>query len=715
MPKAKKKTARVTAAEKSRAEEERQRRQAQDQQTAAIVLLALGVLAGCMMFIPGTNLWKGAHEAMLGIFGVCTFLCPAFLIYIAFLCAFSGRKVGVSAKLGEAAAFTVLICSLVEIFTLNSDKFPGFGAIFASGVALRSGGVFGSPGYALVKLFGKTGAAIIDILLTAVFFMLVMGITIAQIRDRVKKTRAQVADAVMEKREEAEEQASEYNAMRNEPRYNIDVDLGPAPKQKPEPKKEISEIFSKKTKPAQVSTSGLDELVSSIAKLNVPEGEKAPEAPSQAHTDAAKIPEPNAAAQKTAPSASEQPAAPAEAEKQAKTYTITPVTAAQAAAAMQGAPAPKQGEDAQQRIYSYPPLTLLSPADRPDNIDVAGELRSNAARLVDTLKSFGVETRITDISRGPAVTRYELQPSAGVKISRITSLADDIALNLAASGVRIEAPIPNKAAVGIEVPNKKVSTVHIREILESQEFRTAPSKLTVALGRDIAGKPSVTNIYNMPHVLIAGATGSGKSVCINSIIISLLYKASPKEVKLLMIDPKIVELGCYNGIPHLLVPVVTEPKRAAGALNWAVGEMQKRYQTFAECSVRDIRGYNTLAARSESLEPMPQVVVIIDELADLIMAVPGEVEDSICRLAQKARAAGMHLVIATQRPSVDVITGVIKANIPSRIAFAVSSQVDSRTILDTGGAEKLLGRGRYALLAHGRLQAHEDTGLLCLR
>jgi S-DNA-T family DNA segregation ATPase FtsK/SpoIIIE len=544
-----------------------------------------------------------------------------------------------------------------------------------------------------VKLFGKTGAAIIDILLTAVFFMLVMGITIAQIRDRVKKTRAQVADAVMEKREEAEEQASEYNAMRNEPRYNIDVDLGPAPKQKPEPKKEISEIFSKKTKPAQVSTSGLDELVSSIAKLNVPEGEKAPEAASQAHTDTAKTPEPNAAAQKTAPSASEQPAAPAEAEKQAKTYTITPVTAAQAAAAMQGAPAPKQGEDAQQRIYSYPPLTLLSPADRPDNIDVAGELRSNAARLVDTLKSFGVETRITDISRGPAVTRYELQPSAGVKISRITSLADDIALNLAASGVRIEAPIPNKAAVGIEVPNKKVSTVHIREILESQEFRTAPSKLTVALGRDIAGKPSVTNIYNMPHVLIAGATGSGKSVCINSIIISLPLQGFAQRGEAADDRPEDsrARLLQWDSAPARAGRHRAQAGRRRAQLGG--GRDAERYQTFAECSVRDIRGYNTLAARSESLEPMPQVVVIIDELADLIMAVPGEVEDSICRLAQKARAAGMHLVIATQRPSVDVITGVIKANIPSRIAFAVSSQVDSRTILDTGGAEKLLGRG----------------------
>jgi S-DNA-T family DNA segregation ATPase FtsK/SpoIIIE len=338
-------------------------------------------------------------------------------------------------------------------------------------------------------------------------------------------------------------------------------------------------------------------------------------------------------------------------------------------------------------------VTLLTQGDPPSNVDIADELKTNAARLVDTLRSFGVETRITDISRGPSVTRYELQPSAGVKISRITSLSDDISLNLASAGVRIEAPIPNKAAVGIEVPNKIISIVHIREIIESPEFRDAPSRLTIALGRDVAGNAAVADIATMPHVLIAGATGSGKSVCINSIIISLLYRASPEEVRLLMVDPKIVELGCYNGIPHLLVPVVTEPRRAAGALGWAVGEMQNRYKLFAESGVRDIRGYNALAKKEEGMQPIPQVVIIIDELADLIMAAPGDVEDAICRLAQKARAAGMHLVIATQRPSVDVITGLIKANIPSRIAFAVSSQVDSRTILDAGGAEKLLGRG----------------------
>ena len=347
----------------------------------------------------------------------------------------------------------------------------------------------------------------------------------------------------------------------------------------------------------------------------------------------------------------------------------------------------------EEKEYTFPPVNLLEEPKSARGGNTQKELRANADLLVDTLRSFGVETRIVDISRGPAVTRYELQPSAGVKISRITNLADDIALNLAAGGVRIEAPIPNKAAIGIEVPNKDIAAVPIREIIDSTEFTAAKSRLSVALGKDISGRICLADLAKMPHLLIAGATGSGKSVCINSIIISLLYKASPEEVKLLMIDPKVVELGGYNGIPHLLVPVVTDPKKAAGALCWAVGEMLNRYKLFAATGTRDLEGYNRLAAEREELHPMPQIVIIIDELADLMMAAPKDVEDYICRLAQMARAAGMHLVIATQRPSVDVITGLIKANIPSRISFAVSSQIDSRTILDMGGAEKLLGRG----------------------
>jgi DNA segregation ATPase FtsK/SpoIIIE, S-DNA-T family len=346
-------------------------------------------------------------------------------------------------------------------------------------------------------------------------------------------------------------------------------------------------------------------------------------------------------------------------------------------------------------VYKYPPLDLLdeSNEDLRDHKSQKNTAIEVAKKLEDTLKSFGVEAKVINISRGPAVTRYELQPSPGVKVSKIVNLSDDISLNLAASGVRIEAPIPGKAAIGIEVPNKEVTAVFLRDVIESTNFSKFSSKLAFAVGKDISGESIVADIGKMPHVLIAGATGAGKSVCINSLIISLLYKASPDEVKLLMIDPKVVELGIYNGIPHLLIPVVTEPKKAAGALNWAVQEMVNRYKLFAEKAVRDLKGYNAMVKASGETGILPQIVIIIDELADLMMVAPGDVEDAICRLAQMARAAGMHLVIATQRPSVDVITGIIKANIPSRISFAVSSQIDSRTILDMGGAEKLLGKG----------------------
>lgn len=350
-------------------------------------------------------------------------------------------------------------------------------------------------------------------------------------------------------------------------------------------------------------------------------------------------------------------------------------------------PEPVKADDG----YNYPPIDLLASAQPSQikNREQSDELK--AKKLIETLASFGISARLIGIAHGPTVTRFELSPAAGIKVSRITALADDIALNLAAVSVRIEAPIPGKAAVGVEVPNDTIEVVPLRDVLESAEARKHPSRLAVALGRDNAGRYIVTDLAKMPHVLIAGATGSGKSVCINCIVCSILYRATPDEVKLIMIDPKVVELSSYNGIPHLLVPVVTDPKKAASALDWAVAEMSGRYKKFAELGVRDMKGYNL--HRPEDEPPMPQIVIIIDELADLMMVAPGEVEDSICRLAQLARAAGIHLVIATQRPSVNVITGVIKANIPSRIAFTVASQVDSRTILDVGGAEKLLGRG----------------------
>ena len=349
------------------------------------------------------------------------------------------------------------------------------------------------------------------------------------------------------------------------------------------------------------------------------------------------------------------------------------------------------------KSYKFPPLSLLKRGKKAGG-DSDSHLKETALKLQQTLQNFGVHVTVTNVSCGPAVTRYELQPEMGVKVSKIVGLADDIKLNLAAADIRIEAPIPGKAAVGIEVPNKENTAVMLRDLLESQEFKKSTSKLSFAAGKDIAGKAVVTDIAKMPHVLIAGATGSGKSVCINTLIMSILYKAAPEEVKLIMIDPKVVELSVYNGIPHLMIPVVTDPKKAAGALNWAVAEMDRRYRAFAEYNVRDMKGYNEKiksepAIDGEKPAPMSQLVIIVDELADLMMVASGDVEGAICRLAQLARAAGIHLVVATQRPSVNVITGLIKANMPSRIAFAVSSGVDSRTIIDMNGAEKLLGKG----------------------
>ncbi len=366
-----------------------------------------------------------------------------------------------------------------------------------------------------------------------------------------------------------------------------------------------------------------------------------------------------------------------------------------------------QKELPEKKPYQYPPLKLLKRGDGRSQGDSDAHLRKTAQKLQDTLHNFGVNVTVTNVSCGPTVTRYELQPEMGVKVSKIVGLSDDIKLNLATPDIRIEAPIPGKAAVGIEVPNKENSPVMLRDLLQSDEFKNAKSKLSFAAGKDIAGKPVVADIAKMPHLLIAGATGSGKSVCINTLIISILYKATPDEVRLIMIDPKVVELSVYNGIPHLFIPVVTDPKKAAGALNWAVSEMTSRYNAFAEYGVRNLGEYNKKVANmrvpegEKAPEKMPQIVIIVDELADLMMVAPGEVEDAICRLAQLARAAGIHLIIATQRPSVNVITGLIKANMPSRIAFSVSSGVDSRTILDMNGAEKLLGKGDMLFYPQG--------------
>ena len=493
-------------------------------------------------------------------------------------------------------------------------------------------------GNLLFRAFGKVGAAVVVCLLLFILLMLITGTTLMRLLQALARPVKKIETQAQENYRAAKERQAE-KAKEDPSKWDIPLDDEPPKKAEKGKKKAAEPLPEPEAEPHQ---KGLFEAEPPVEPETEPEP-KALEEPPKAG-DEAKAEE-------------EKPTEPA-------------------------------GES-----YSFPPLNLLKENKRPAGATSEKELHATAENLVDVLRSFGVETRVLDISRGPTVTRYELQPSAGVKISKITGLADDIALNLATAGVRIEAPIPNKAAVGIEVPNKANAMVGVREIIESPEFQNAKSKLTVAMGRDIAGKAVVADIAKMPHGLIAGSTGSGKSVCINTIIMSLLYRATPDEVKFLMIDPKVVELSIYNGIPHLLVPVVTDPRKAAGALGWAVQEMERRYRLFAENDVRNLEGYNHLADMSDDMVRMPQVVIIIDELADLMMTASKDVEDAICRIAQKARAAGMHLIIATQRPSVDVVTGLIKANVPSRIAFAVSSQTDSRTILDIGGAEKLLGKG----------------------
>lgn len=666
-------------------------------QTAAIVAFAFGVLLFFFSILDLGSGWSSIRNCLFGLFGWCGFLVAPIIIYISVVAAFDRPGASVGLRTLGGVALVLLLCALTQAFSpvdITQTNFADtFKVLFTSGVALKSGGVAAVIlGWPLIKVFTKIGATIILIILVFALVLIITGTTLS---DFLKKASKPV--------QKLQTEYKEFTEKRKQAKFNVDVPLDD--KKEELPQHPVTSNKAKLTEAAVTLTQVADgetpidhieedgEIIPSPEDVNKPilqiddivqkvVAKKSPVPP-------AVKPNPLIAAAKELP---EDKLATltefdetAEAEKQMTREEVEEET---------GAFVQEVIENIEEKaVYHFPPISLLTEADNSNNEDIEQELRSNAQKLVETLQSFGVQTRITDICRGPAVTRYELQPSAGVKISKITGLSDDIALNLATSGVRIEAPIPNKAAVGIEVPNKNVSVVRIRDIIDSNEFVDAKSDLSFAIGKNIDGKIAVGDISKMPHMLIAGATGSGKSVCINSLIVSLLYKSSPDDIRLLMIDPKVVELGVYNGIPHLLVPVVTDPRKAAGALNWAVTEMLNRYKLFADTGVRDLKGYNRLAETKDDIKALPHIVIIIDELADLMMAAPNEVEDAICRLAQMARAAGMHLVIATQRPSVDVITGVIKANIPSRIAFAVSSQVDSRTIIDQGGAEKLLGRG----------------------
>ena len=621
-------------------------------QVTSIVMFGVSLFILAVVLIPGENVWLAMHNFFFGLFGVLAYLFPVFLLAVSVLYAADKLSGKYSVRLTEIGVLAALVCATIDIFGAHpaGETFSEhLTAAFDKGLSLKSGGFLGALlGEPIHLAFGHVGAIITILLLLFIFVMLITGTTLItlfkNISKPVKKIEQTVQDTYKERFEEGRRRRSDVDIPLDEPEMMVDEQEIVSEKQRNVIKAYRGEEISEEEDSDKVGMT----IEEALAAAN-------------AETEETEKPEKNVENEK------------------AEDIEIPEIDAKAI---------PMERED-----YKFPPIDLLKGGPAKSLVAEQAELESTAQRLVNTLKSFGVETRIVDISRGPTVTRYELQPSTGVKISKITNLADDIALNLATAGVRIEAPIPNKAAVGIEVPNKASNVVHIREMLESSAFTGSKSKLTIALGKDIGGNAIVGDIAKMPHGLIAGATGSGKSVCINSIIMSILYKARPDEVKLIMIDPKVVELGIYNGIPHLLVPVVTDPRKAAGTLGWAVSEMEKRYQMFAASGVRDLEGYNKVADADPEMIKLPRVVIIIDELADLMMTAPKEVEDSINRIAAKARAAGMHLIIATQRPSVDVVTGVIKANIPSRIAFAVSSQIDSRTILDAAGAEKLLGRG----------------------
>lgn len=622
-----------------------------------IVIFSVSIIFFFISVIKGQGAWLFLHNAYVGLFGMfASWVFPILAIVITVLYSLKDSEPKLLIVKGVESIVMVLLLSTV-IFVIQNDS----GTVFKDSVVLAyqnaptvfNGGFFGAVFGWLLLTLGKAPAIIVSIVLIFVDFMLLTGITIVQFLkgavSPAKATYEKVQPVVSEKIEEKKRRKA-----------NIDVPLDENPPaeadngKRKKGREKAEENPALQTEEMKISQSIIDEI-NAAAEKNKAEREKAKSKTIDEIVE-------NASEEKTVG----KPESFSVSEEQMKTSV----------------------ED-----YVIPPVKILKNAKKAATKDISGELKSNAENLIKTLHSFNVDATITDISRGPTVTRYELKPAAGIRISKITNLADDIALNLAATHVRIEAPIPGKAAVGIEVPNSVKNTVSMRELIDTPEFSQQSSKLSAGLGKDIAGNCVYCDIAKMPHLLIAGTTGAGKSVCMNSIIVSILYRARPDEVKFLMIDPKQVEFSKYSGIPHLLVPVVTDPRKAAGALGWAVSEMLQRYNKFSETGVRDIEGYNKYASKHEDMEPMPKICIFIDELSDLMMAAPKEVEDSICRLAQMARAAGMHLVIATQRPSVDVITGLIKANISSRIALTVTSQIDSRTILDTGGAEKLLGYG----------------------
>ena len=659
------------------------------------ILFFFGILELLITFVEGDGLRKWLHELNRGLFGVTVFLFAPMIIYVALMIASDVTHNKVIAKVVEGSVLMLLISGMAQIIQVGSVDGSSFWlklvGLFNDGKQLRGGGLASALlGWPLLSLFKRVGAGIVIVLVAFTFIMLLTNVTLPQLLKAISKPFVKSYEAVNEERIERAAQPPKPPREKKEPKRNGRVDIAKFyPDDGPDTAAEaFVPVAEAEEATDKVDTSKIDMPVHPV-KAPVITHEKLEETAKTTDNEELKKIIENAIGDSRE-------------EKKSKDEPVKPPVVN----------VDKNGQttffekDNKISAYVYPPVDILKYAKNPVASEIVQqEIQEKSAKLVETLETYGAKTRIVGIHRGPSVTRYELQPAAGVRVSKITGLADDIALNLAAMSVRIEAPVPGKACIGIEVPNDHRDTVSLRELIDSEEYRKAKGKLTFAVGKDIEGNIIIGDIAKMPHMLVAGTTGSGKSVFTNSIILSILYHASPDEVKLILIDPKKVEFPIYNKIPHLLIPVVTEPLKAAGALGWAVNEMNKRYLMFEANNVKNLQEFNdmVLEERSKPVEEqdevrakidlLPQIVIVVDEFADLMMAARSEVEDSVLRLAQLARAAGIHMIIATQSPRADVLTGLIKSNIPSRVSLSVSSNVDSRVILDESGAEKLLGNG----------------------
>lgn len=659
------------------------------------ILFFFGILELLITFVEGDGLWKWLHELNRGLFGVTVFLFAPMIIYVALMIASDVTHNKVIAKVVEGSVLMLLISGMAQIIQVGSVDGSSFWlklvGLFNDGKQLRGGGLASALlGWPLLSLFKRVGAGIVIVLVAFTFIMLLTNVTLPQLLKAVSKPFVKSYEAVNEERIERAAQPPKPPRERKEPKRNGRVDIA---KFYPDDGPDTAAEAFVPVAEAEEATDKVD-----ASKIDMPvHPVKAPVITHEKLEETAKTTD-NEELKKII----ENAIGDSREEKKSKDEPVKPPVVN----------VDKNGQttffekDNKISAYVYPPVDILKYAKNPVASEIVQqEIQEKSAKLVETLETYGAKTRIVGIHRGPSVTRYELQPAAGVRVSKITGLADDIALNLAAMSVRIEAPVPGKACIGIEVPNDHRDTVSLRELIDSEEYRKAKGKLTFAVGKDIEGNIIIGDIAKMPHMLVAGTTGSGKSVFTNSIILSILYHASPDEVKLILIDPKKVEFPIYNKIPHLLIPVVTEPLKAAGALGWAVNEMNKRYLMFEANNVKNLQEFNDMVLEERNkpaeeqdevrakIDLLPQIVIVVDEFADLMMAARSEVEDSVLRLAQLARAAGIHMIIATQSPRADVLTGLIKSNIPSRVSLSVSSNVDSRVILDESGAEKLLGNG----------------------